>query len=107
MIRIESFKKLCTTSSFYRGLEYYNSGQVQNLIVSGNGIRAEVQGLYLYKVEIKINNGNITSVSCSCPYDFGGFCKHIVAVLFPFSDEYKNENREKSPEPKIEEKRPA
>jgi uncharacterized Zn finger protein len=30
---------------------------------------------------MSFDEGGITAVACSCPYDRGGWCKHIVAVL--------------------------
>ena len=28
-----------------------------------------------------LEDGSIGSATCTCPYDWGGYCKHIVAVL--------------------------
>ena len=28
-----------------------------------------------------LDDGGIGSATCTCPYDWGGYCKHIVAVL--------------------------
>ena len=33
-----------------------------------------------FKVEIDVEPSGITA-HCSCPYDWGGYCKHIGAVL--------------------------
>ena len=60
--------------------------------MSGHNIYAEVIGTSVYKLEIKISDDEDIGASCSCPYDFGGFCKHIVAVLVSLSDDYKNIN---------------
>lgn len=54
--------------------------RVQNLARSGHTLSAQVRGAYLYDVEIDVEPGGISAI-CSCPYDWGGYCKHIGAVL--------------------------
>lgn len=54
--------------------------QVRNPVRSGNTLTAQVQGSRLYEVEIDVEPGAIHA-RCTCPYDWGGFCKHIGAVL--------------------------
>lgn len=34
-----------------------------------------------YIISIKLKNGDLSGVSCTCPYDAGGICKHSVAAL--------------------------
>lgn len=34
-----------------------------------------------YKVTIELGKNNIKTTSCTCPYDYGGICKHTVASL--------------------------
>jgi len=80
-ISIEDIRKLCTERSFDRGIEYYRQGCVQDLEQFGSTITAYVSGTSIYKVTIDIDGGNIKA-DCTCPYDWGGYCKHIVAVLF-------------------------
>lgn len=38
-------------------------------------------------------DGHIASASCTCPYDWGGYCKHIVAVLLAALREPEVEER--------------
>lgn len=47
---------------------------------SGETLTAEVRGSRLYEVEIAVDEGGIHA-RCTCPYSWGGFCKHIGAVL--------------------------
>lgn len=64
-----------------RGLNYYETGQIESMDVSGEKITAKVRGSYgMYDVEIAIEDGKIHA-DCDCPYDGYG-CKHIVAVLY-------------------------
>lgn len=37
---------------------------------------------YLYDIEIEVDKkGEIKETYCSCPYDYGGICKHIIAAI--------------------------
>lgn len=72
-----------TTQSFGRGEDYYNTGAITDLIQRGNLLQADVEGSEIspYRVSIGFDLGGITTASCSCPYDYEGWCKHIVATL--------------------------
>jgi uncharacterized Zn finger protein len=69
--------------SYSRGLSYYERGAVVDLALRGSTIHGRVEGSQYtpYRVAVNFDGGGITSASCSCPYDWGGWCKHIVAVL--------------------------
>ena len=50
----------------------------------GDTITAEVQGSDYEPYEVVVNlhpDGGVRSADCTCPYEQGGYCKHIVAVL--------------------------
>jgi uncharacterized Zn finger protein len=85
-ITIQKIKELCTPQSFSRGEEYYSEGLVHNLLKKGSTVTAIVRGTNNYKVEINIERNTI-GASCSCPYDWGGYCKHIVATLLGLAEE--------------------
>jgi len=38
-------------------------------------------------VEIGLHNGGVAHAKCSCPYDYGDYCKHIAAALIKFARE--------------------
>jgi len=69
--------------SFERGEAYYRSGSVYALVQRGNTLSARVEGSEAdpYRLNIHFDSGGITSATCSCPYDYEGWCKHIVATL--------------------------
>jgi len=52
-------------------------------------LTAEVEGSEFapYQVSIRLHDGGVAETRCSCPYDWSGYCKHIVAVLLKFADE--------------------
>ncbi len=68
-----------TRQSYNRGKNYYASDSVSELIKKGNKYQAVVWGSDEYDVEFVIEHDDIKTV-CSCPYNWGGICKHIVAV---------------------------
>ncbi len=70
-----------TDQSFHRGQEYARSQSVGELIWRDRVLRASVAGSSPYRVAINFNNQEVQSATCTCPYEFGGWCKHIVAVL--------------------------
>ncbi|MGQ9780407.1 MAG: DEAD/DEAH box helicase [Bacillota bacterium] len=70
-------------STFAKGLAYYSSGRVKNVIKEKEGLfHARVQGTRLYYVTVAFK-GDILTTYCDCPAfaKSPGICKHIVAVL--------------------------
>ena len=49
---------------------------------SANMVVAEVRGSRRYTVQCVFDGEKLKSYHCNCPYDFGGPCKHVSAVLF-------------------------
>jgi uncharacterized Zn finger protein len=78
-----AIRQQATAESFRRGENYYRQGAVGSLVQRGNVLQAEVEGSQYepYRVRIAFDEGGIASALCSCPYDWGGWCKHIVATL--------------------------
>ena len=76
-------RSLANAQSFDRGYRYYRNESVHNLIRRGNQITARVDGSDYepYKVVVTLEKHGIAEASCTCPYDWGGICKHIVATL--------------------------
>jgi uncharacterized Zn finger protein len=70
--------------SFQRGSSYQRSSAVHDIVRRGNLLTARVQGSEYAPYEIAVSlldDGSIGAATCTCPYDWGGYCKHIVAVL--------------------------
>jgi uncharacterized Zn finger protein len=77
-------------ASWDRGQRYYDSGSVRRLINRTdrtkspdiNRIDGQVTGSAAlpYHVRLTLDRTGIKSATCTCPYDWGGWCKHIVAV---------------------------
>jgi uncharacterized Zn finger protein len=84
-----TIRALATPESFARGWSYFDDSAVSDLVRRGDRLKAEVEGSELapYRVSIRLHDGGVAEARCSCPYDLGGYCKHIVAVLLKFADE--------------------
>ncbi|MHB1416107.1 MAG: SWIM zinc finger family protein [Chloroflexota bacterium] len=78
-----AIREAATPESFRRGWDYYDRGAVLSLTQRGNVVEAEVEGSQPepYNVRVEYDEGGITEAACDCPYDWGGWCKHIVATL--------------------------
>lgn len=66
-----------TPTSYSRGEDYID--EVNKLTKRGNTYTAQVYGSDIYHVTIE-SNAFDANCFCSCPYDWGGICKHVVAV---------------------------
>ncbi len=77
-----------TAQSFARGEDYYATGAVLELVRRGDTLYAEVEGSSSepYEVEVTFDEQGISDAYCTCPYDWGGWCKHIVAVLLAVAE---------------------
>jgi uncharacterized Zn finger protein len=84
-----SIRSLATSQSFSRGQNYYYSGAVLNLERRGDTLLAQVEGSSYepYEVIVELDASGVVGADCSCPYDWGGCCKHIVATLLAFIHE--------------------
>jgi uncharacterized Zn finger protein len=77
--------------SFQRGRELYRNGAISNAAIQGHTLSGECEGNEspFYKVRVELDSGGIRSAMCTCPYDFGGYCKHIVALLLAYAQKPK------------------
>ncbi len=75
-----------SAESFARGADYERRGAVGPLVLRGDLLQAEVEGSEYepYRVTVWLDAGGVRAASCSCPYDWGGWCKHIVATLLAY-----------------------
>jgi uncharacterized Zn finger protein len=81
-----TIRALTTTQSFSRGDTYMKAGAVLEIEQRDDLLLAEVEGSEYdpYQVRVRLDAGGIVDADCTCPYDWGGYCKHIVAVLLTF-----------------------
>ncbi|WKZ47519.1 MAG: SWIM zinc finger family protein [Anaerolineales bacterium] len=75
-----------TPESFRRGEEYYRESAISNTSIQGTLLSGECGGTYApyYRVQVELDEAGITDASCTCLYEYGGYCKHIVALLLAY-----------------------
>ncbi len=75
-----------STESFARGMRLYRSDAIFDTCRQGDMLFGKCEGSSFpyYEVQAQLDEGGIQDASCSCPYDWGGFCKHIVALLLTY-----------------------
>ena len=63
--------------SFRRGEEYYREGAVSNTAIQGALLSSECAGTYApyYRVQVELDEAGIAETSCTCLYEYGGYCK--------------------------------
>lgn len=78
-----TIRRYVTAESFSRGERYYEGGAVLSLVQRGYVLHAQVEGSQHepYHVQVAFGKGGLAGAICDCPYDWGGWCKHIVATL--------------------------
>jgi len=88
---ITDFESHVEDKIFTRGQKYFNDGFVIDMWMEApNRYQAVVDGSIPYDVEIHLDSkGEIVFHSCDCPYDWGEYCKHEVAVLLTIREHLK------------------
>ncbi|MEH2169155.1 MAG: SWIM zinc finger family protein [Nostoc sp.] len=78
-----TIRRHANAKSFQRGEAYYNAGAVNTVIQRGHLLQADVVGTEAraYHVNLNFDSSGLTSVKCTCAYDYEGWCKHIVAMM--------------------------
>lgn len=82
----DQIRSRCTEQSFTRGLEYFHAGAIGNPVLHGWTLSATCQGTEPtpYRVSVEFIPTTIAATACSCPYDYDGECKHVVALLLTY-----------------------
>lgn len=72
-----------TEKVFARGEDLFHDGAVLSIARRGEALHAQVEGSEEepYSVKVTLRDGAVESADCTCPYEYGGWCKHIVAAL--------------------------
>ena len=79
----------CTKKVFARGEDYFYHEAIENAMFHDWTLSATCQGSEdtPYRVCVELTPTGIADAECSCPYDWGGDCKHIVALLLTYVHE--------------------
>ena len=94
MIRVtESMIRMdAPPESFAHGNEYFHNGAISNTAIQGNTLSGDCEGTSApyYRVRVELDDAGIRSTDCSCPYEYGGYSKHIVALLLHYINQPKD-----------------
>jgi uncharacterized Zn finger protein len=87
-MHLSTFERQIDSTILKRGQRYFRAGQVESLEWLDRGeYEAEVSGSETYQVFVKFEGERLVEHSCTCPYDWGPYCKHTVAVLYAIREE--------------------
>ena len=88
-MNLSDFEEYFSPRILERGKEYYQNHHVITLDRIEEGYyEAEVEGSQIYTVFVELEeNGEISDISCDCPYDWEEFCKHEAAVLYALREQ--------------------
>lgn len=72
--------------SYQRGYALWQAGAISNTAIQEDMLTGECAGTSApyYVLRVELDAGGIRSASCSCPYEYGGYCKHEVALLLAY-----------------------
>jgi uncharacterized Zn finger protein len=76
-----------TAKVYPRGAAYWEDGLVIEVVRRGDVLSALVAGSEEepYVVEVRLDEANegepVAEARCTCPYEWEGWCKHVVAAL--------------------------
>ena len=80
-LNFKPFSDFVTNYTTENTRKRYADSEIREMEVGDRRIRAKVKGTRIYTVEIEYTPKKVTDASCTCEYDYGGYCKHIVHVL--------------------------
>ncbi len=87
-IAIDAIRAKVTEQSYDRGVDYYHASAVESATTRGDQLFVTVQGSEWdpYSIVVSFTGDDFTA-SCTCPYDWGGYCKHVVSALLTVDDD--------------------
>ena len=92
-------RAVASAQSYQRGYALWQDGAISNTAIQGDILTGECAGTSApyYTLRVELDEGGIRAAYCSCPYEFGGYCKHAVALLLAYVHEPKQFARRKAP----------
>ena len=86
----EMIRQRATGNSYDSGFDYYASRAISDpeCEITSDGItliaHCEGNSPTPYRLRVELGLDGIQAASCTCPYDWGGDCKHVVALLLTY-----------------------
>lgn len=85
-MRLDDLDEILDPLVLLRGQDFYHDGRVIALEQAGERAwTAEVERTERYNVQVEWDSEGKFFCECTCPYDWGPVCKHVIAVLFYFT----------------------
>lgn len=91
MFTLDAIRREANESSFHKGKLYYMNDRVKEFAAHKKEnnkyeIHAVVRGTDLFQtfLALDVYENVLLEWNCSCPYHFGGICKHLVAAAMYF-----------------------
>jgi len=88
-MNLNNFEEYIDSVILKRGKDYYYDDHVEFKYKIEDEYFYNVVGTTIYETSIILTTNNETYTSCTCPYDFGPYCKHEVAVLYDLRENLK------------------
>jgi uncharacterized Zn finger protein len=93
MLTFKNFKQVIEAQILTRGREYVRSGQIVDLEFDEETQTwdAQVEGSEMYAVQVTQDPQGTLDCTCTCPYDWGVYCKHVAAVLYSIEENFADQ----------------
>ncbi len=85
-------------ASLERGRSYYQRGRILSVRLHGQVVEGKVQGSQRYTQTLGIDEAGQPVAQCTCLFNQGGLCKHIVAVAMAVLDGHYSRVSAEQPE---------
>lgn len=85
-LTVNILKSCSSPESFTRGHDLYQSDAVFDTFQKDDLLTGKCEGSSapFYQIHVQLDEGGIQEASCTCPYDWGGYCKHIIALMLTY-----------------------
>ena len=88
-ITLQLIQEIAEPNIVSRGRKYFQQHRVTLEEVTDSFVFAYVEGSDTYEVELFEDDLDFDA-TCTCPYDWDGYCKHVVAAMFATMEEVGN-----------------
>jgi hypothetical protein len=100
----DEIEELATSKVMERGHDLFDDGALSELACQGTEISALCEGSDYepYELRAELTSQGIGKTYCTCPYDYEGICKHLVALLLAWAHTPEDFVSHKAPTPNAE-----
>ena len=89
ILKISSIKANADLKVFERGENLYKNRAISKASIQENRLTGKCAGneMPYYDITIELDDYGVRKAECSCPFNFPGYCKHVVALLLKYVNE--------------------